>query len=201
MNPAHHLLSRQRPPLLPEIALWLLRPDVDLERRCDVLTADDHAPYWAFCWGSGQALARHLLDHPHEVAGRRVVDFGTGSGVVAIAAAMAGAREVIAVDIDPHARGYAERNARDNAVALTTAAETPDDWEVLLASDVLYETHNLQWIEQMAARGRRVLLSDPRRHADPRPKAEPIARHEARTLPDVDHPLRWAEIYAWGPEG
>lgn len=195
MNPDPELLALQRPPLLPEVVLWLLRPEVDLNRRCDVLTADGHAPYWAFCWGSGQALGRYLLDHPAEVAGKRVVDFGAGSAVAGIAAALAGASEVTAVDIDPHARRYALKNADENRITLRTAAETPAEWDVLLASDVLYETYNLAWISQMTGRGRTVLLADPRRHENPAPEAQPFLECDVRTFPDVDYPSRRAALY------
>ena len=103
-KPFGNEIALRRPPLCPEIALWLIDGQVDLEAECRGLHEGESPPYWAFCWGSGQALARWLLDHPDEVRGRRVVDFGSGSGVAGIAAAMAGAREVVAVDVDPAAR-------------------------------------------------------------------------------------------------
>jgi predicted nicotinamide N-methyase len=94
-------LDRRRPPLCPELELWLLGDDVDLEAACEELADGEAPPFWAFCWGSGQALARHLLDRPEIVRGKRVVDLGSGSGIAGLAAARAGAAHVLALDLDP----------------------------------------------------------------------------------------------------
>ena len=112
---------------------------VDLNARCQELLEGGYAPYWAFCWASGQALARHVLDHPELVRGKRVVDFGAGSAVVAIAAARAGAREVVAVDSDPRARRFAAHNAALNGVALAVSRARAGALDLMTASDVLYE--------------------------------------------------------------
>jgi predicted nicotinamide N-methyase len=187
---------RVRPlPLCPELQLWLLHDGVDLNARADELLRGGPAPYWAFCWGAGQALARHLLDHPELVRGRTVVDFGAGSAVAGIAAARAGAAKVIAVDIDPIALGMAEHNALLNQVALEVALAVPDEWDVLLASDVLYETGNEVWLARAAESGRQVYLSDPLRHGTPRPELEVIAEYTVRTLPDVDYPIQRALVH------
>jgi predicted nicotinamide N-methyase len=190
-------------PLCPELSLWLLHDGVDLNARADELLRGGPAPYWAFCWGAGQALARYLLDHPELVRGRSVVDFGAGSAVAGIAAARAGAASVIAVDIDPIALGMAEHNAALNGVALEVALEVPEHWDLLLASDVLYETGNEVWLARAAEGGRQVLLSDPLRHGTPRPELEVIAEYAVRTLPDVDYPIQRALIHrlASGPAG
>jgi predicted nicotinamide N-methyase len=153
------------------------------------------APYWAFCWGAGQALARYVLDHRELVAGRRVVDFGAGSAVAGIAAALAGAREVVAVDIDPIALQIARHNAELNGVTLATACDVPGDWDVLLASDVLYETGNERWLRTALETGREVLVSDPLRHGTPRPGLEVVHEYQVRTLPDVDYPVQRALIH------
>jgi predicted nicotinamide N-methyase len=181
--------------LCPELRLWLLHDGVDLERRADELLHGGPAPYWAFCWGAGQALARYLLDHPELVRGLGVVDFGAGSAVAGIAAAQAGAGHVTAVDIDPVALAMAEHNAALNGVSLAVSREVPAEWDVLLASDVLYETGNEHWLTTAATSGRRVLLSDPLRHGTPRPELEVIAEYEVRTLPDVDYPIQRALIH------
>lgn len=182
-------------PLCPELRLWLLHDGVDLNARADELLRGGPAPYWAFCWGAGQALARFLLDHPEWVRGKRVVDFGAGSAVAGIAAAKACASHVTAVDIDPLALRMAETNAALNGVQIEVAREVPEPWDVLLASDVLYETGNEVWLARAAQSGRQVLLSDPLRHGTPRPELEVIREYEVRTVPDVDYPVQRALVH------
>ena len=129
-------------------------------------------PFWAFAWAGGQALARYLLDHPERVAGRSVLDFGAGSGLVAIAAAKAGAASVVAAEIDHFAAAAVAANAalNEDAVAITTAdvldiVDAP--WEVVTAGDVCYERPMADrvtaWLRLVAARGALVLLGDPGR--------------------------------------
>lgn len=185
--------------LCPELRLLLLSDDVDLHKRVAEVFAIDTAPYWAFCWGSGQALARYLLDHPELVKDRVVADFGAGCGVQAIAAMRAGARAAVAVDIDPHALEACRRNAHLNGVELSVARELPSQYDVLLASDVLYEVGNRQLIEEQLARGRSVLVSDPLRPGNPRLSLEPCCAYEVRTIPDVDYPVHSAVIYHFAP--
>lgn len=192
-------LERRRPPLCPELELWLMSDAVDLEAGCHELADGEAPPYWAFCWGSGQALARHLLDHPEIVRGRRVVDLGTGSGIAAIAAARAGAREVFALDIDPTALRAAELNAAHNRVTLTTCAHPPDRFELVLAADVLYETGLRGWILEDARRQAPCLLADPGRPGTPVLDFPALATVEARTLPDVDSP-RTTVVLRWLPK-
>jgi predicted nicotinamide N-methyase len=154
-----------------------------------------YAPYWAFCWGAGQALARFILDNPGEVAGKRVVDFGAGSGVAGIAAARVGAKEVVAVDTDAKSRRFVELNARLNDVSVTVASKMPDQWDVMLVADVLYELPNSQWFKAFAQNGREVLVADPQRPRNPKLDIEPIARYQVTTQPDVDYPMCQAAIY------
>ena len=183
-------------PLCPELRLWLLHDGVDLNARADELLHGGPAPYWAFCWGAGQALARYVLDRPQLVRGQRVVDFGAGSAVAAIAAARAGAARVTAVDLDPVALEMAGHNAVLNGVSLQLSASVPDDdWDLLLASDVLYETGNEGWLARAAASGKQVLVSDPLHHGTPRPDLEVVAEYTVRTLPDVDYPSQRALIH------
>jgi predicted nicotinamide N-methyase len=185
--------------LCPELRLWLLSDDVDLHQRVAEVFAIDTAPYWAFCWGSGQALARYVLDHPELVRGRVVADFGSGCGVAALAALKAGARAAVAVDIDRHALVACRRNAALNEVELAVARELPQEFDVLLASDVLYEVGNRQLLERELARGRTVLISDPLRPGNPRLSLEPRCEYQVTTMPDVDYPTRSAVIYHLGP--
>jgi len=194
-------LEPRRPPACPELELWLLSDAVDLEGACGTLAAGEAPPYWAFCWAAGQVLARHLLDHPEQVRGRRVVDLGTGSGVAAIAAARAGAREVVAVDVDPVARGAARWNARHNGVAITTSAVVPDRYDLLLAADVLYETGLRRLILDDACRRAPCLLADPERTGTPPVDFPILARVEARTFPDVDSPQRTVVLRALPRQG
>ena len=188
-------LEYRRPPLCPELGLWLLGDQVDLESTCLRLGQVQAPPFWAFCWASGQAMARFLLDEPDRVKGRRVVDLGTGSGVAAIAAELAGADSVIAVDIDPEARAAAARNATSNNVELFTADTLPEEWDILLACDVLYEPSQWARLRNLAKSGRSVLVSDPERAASPRFEIPPLARYAVRTLPDVDPPAKSAAIF------
>ena len=183
-------LARRRPPLCPELELWLLGEDVDLDGGCEQLAEGEAPPFWAFCWGSGQALARYVLDHPERVRDKRVVDLGTGSGIVALAAARAGASEVIALDLDPQARRAALRNAELNDLTLTTSAEPPDGWDLMLAADVLYETGLRDWLLGPARDRGPILLADPGRTGTPRVDFPCLARIASSTFPDVDSPQR-----------
>ncbi|MAG29696.1 MAG: nicotinamide N-methylase [Deltaproteobacteria bacterium] len=181
-------LALRRPPLCPEIELWLLGDDVDLEAGCDELADGDAPPFWAFCWGSGQAMARFLLDHPERVRGLHVFDLGTGSGIVAIAAARAGAAEVVALDLDPRSRRAATLNAEHNGVTLRTTVSAPGSWDLMLAADVLYETGLREWVLGEARRRGPILLADPQRTGTPRLGLPELMRIEASTFPDVDSP-------------
>lgn len=187
-------------PLCPELRLWLLDGDVDLESECREL-GDAPPPYWAFAWGAGQALARYLLDHPHEVRGARVADLGAGSGVVAIAAARAGARRVTAVDLDAGARQAVRANAHANGVGVEVAAAPPEDCDLVLAADVQYEPGPREWLRARWSAGGPVLVAEPDRPGASAPALDPLLRVEARTFPDVDSPVRTAAIYRAGGAG
>ena len=151
--------------------------------------------FWAFCWGSGQALARHLLDHPETVSGKRVVDLGTGSGIVAVAAARAGASDVLAVDRDPQSRRAAELNAELNEVIIRTADEAPLDWDLMLAADVLYETGLRDWVLGEARDRGPILLADPQRTGTQLVDFPEIRRIPSFTFPDVDSPQKQVVLY------
>ncbi len=197
----HHLgafgrhLALRRPALCPEIELWLLDDEVDLEGGCQELLDGEAPPYWAFCWGSGQALARYVLDHPERVRDKRVVDLGTGSGIVALAAARAGAAEVIAIDLDPVSRSAAHLNALHNQLDITTTAAAPEQWDLMLAADVLYETGLRDWVMTVARSQAPILLADPQRTGTPTVEFPILADIEARTFPDVDSPQQKAVLH------
>ena len=152
-------------PLVPEISLYLVAEPVGLfDLTGGEFRSDEPPPFWAFVWAGGQALARYLLDHPEAVAGLRVHDEATGSGIVAIAAALAGAADVTATDVDPAAVQAAHRNAVANGVNLGTDGTAAD---VLLAGDAFYSpavapamTDHLRAARR---RGVDVLVGDPGR--------------------------------------
>ncbi|WP_433213532.1 class I SAM-dependent methyltransferase [Dactylosporangium sp. CS-047395] len=123
--------------LVPEIALDLAPKNVGLFDATGGYRSDTPPPFWSFVWPGGLALARFVLDSPSCVLGKSVVDIGAGSGIVAIAAAMAGARRVVAVDTDPAALAACVRNAAANKVELETARQ-PEVADVVLAGDVFY---------------------------------------------------------------
>ena len=162
------------PPLVPEIRLHLATEVTPIWQATEETLAHSALPppFWAFAWAGGQALARYLLDHPAEVAGRSVLDFGAGSGLVAIAAAKAGAACVLAAEIDHFAAAAIAANAalNDVAIAVKTAdvlASVDPRWEVVTAGDVCYERPMADrvtgWLRRLAARRLLVLLGDPGR--------------------------------------
>ncbi len=162
------------PPLVPEIRLHLASEITPIWEATEESLARGAVPppFWAFAWAGGQALARYVLDHPAEIAGRFVLDFGAGSGVVAIAAAKAGAAGVLAAEIDHLAAAAIAINATLNDVAVTvTTADVIDTadprWEVVAAGDVCYEQpmagRVARWLAALAGHGRLVLLGDPGR--------------------------------------
>ena len=154
-------------------------------------------PFWAFAWAGGQALARYILDNPATVAGRRVVDFAAGSGLVAIAAAMAGAAHVTASDLDPFALHAIPLNAAANGVADRITAEGRDligtDAPCVLAADIFYERDLAAavggWLGDLHRRGHTVLIGDPGRSYLPRERLVPVATYEVpvtRALEDAE---------------
>lgn len=159
---------------LHDIRLHLAGPSSGLARRFGAEAAE---PYWAFVWGGGLALARHVLDRPEVVAGRRVLDLGSGSGLVAIAAMTAGAASAVAVDIDPRAAVAARLNATLNGVVVETVTAdwldgpAPDGIEVVLVGDLFYEAglaeRALGFLRRCRAAGLEVLIGDPGRKTLP----------------------------------
>lgn len=153
--------------------------------------------YWVFCWASGQVLAAELLRNPQHVAGRRVLDFGSGSGVVAIAAALAGAREVVACDSDAHALHACAENAALNGVELTLAGAFDDvvgPVDVITAADVLYDRDNLSCLEQFLERSPRVLLADSRVRDFDFPPYATLFQAEATTWPDLEESAAFRQV-------
>jgi len=184
-------------PLLPEIRLHLATEVTPIWQATEESLARGAIPppYWAFAWVGGQALARWLLDNPKIVAGRTVLDFGSGSGQVAIAAAKAGARHVLAAEIDHFAAAAIAANAQlnDVAVEVTTAeiiGAADPDWEIVTAGDVCYEREMAErvvpWLRTLAAHGRLVLLGDPGRAYLPTAGLVELARYSVPTSREIE---------------
>ncbi len=193
--------TRLRPvPHAPEIALHVADEATALWQKTEEELQEIGLPppFWAFAWAGGQALARYLLDHPETVAGRRVVDFASGSGLVAIAAAKAGAAQVLASDLDAFALHAIPLNAAANGVA-ERIATTGDDLtgsgaamsaECVLAADVFYERDLGQavgdWLAGLHAAGRTVLIGDPGRAYLPKARLRPLATYEVPVSRDLE---------------
>jgi predicted nicotinamide N-methyase len=153
-------------------------------------------PFWAFAWAGGQALARHVLDHPTIVAGKGVVDFASGSGIVGIAAARAGAARVLAADIDPFCGAALALNAQANGVAVEFTGEDlldapPPAWaDVILAGDICYEKpladRVMSWLGAAKAGGATVLIGDPGRSYFPREGLVKLAEYQVPTTRELE---------------
>jgi predicted nicotinamide N-methyase len=193
---ARTFLRVQTAPLVPEVRLYLAAELVPLWEATEWRAgAPRQPPFWAYAWPGSQLLARHVLDQPALVQGRRVLDFGAGSGLAAIAAAQAGAAAVVAADLDPLAAAVQRLNADLNGVELarTTADLTEGAAEltdVVLAGDVCYErdaaARHLAWLRRLAASGTLVLLADPGRAYAPRDGLELISTRDVPTLHELE---------------
>jgi predicted nicotinamide N-methyase len=186
-------------PHVPEIRLHLASEAHELWLKTEDELAEIGLPppFWAFAWAGGQGLARYILDHPEIVSGKRVMDFASGSGLVAIAARMAGASEVLAADIDPWTETAVRLNAGLNGVDLGfTGADligSAVDQDVLLAGDVFYDRDFaavlVPWLERVAANGVTVLVGDPGRAYLPKDRLDACAVYEVpvtRALEDSE---------------
>jgi predicted nicotinamide N-methyase len=187
------------PPLVPELRLRLADEAVPLWRRTEEELGEMGLPppFWAFAWAGGQALARYLLDRPELVRGKRVLDFASGSGLVAIAAALAGAAEVEASEIDAFAAEAIALNAAANGVRVRVRAGdllgSDDGWDVALAGDVSYERDMAgavtDWLHGLARRGAQVWIGDPGRSYLARDRLERVAEYAVpvtRELEDAE---------------
>ena len=184
-------------PHAPEISLWLADEVTPIWRMTEEELGEMGLPppFWAFAWAGGQALARYLLDHPHEVAGKRVLDFAAGSGLVGVAAMKAGAADCLCADIDPFCEAAVAANARANAVTLTFVGHDllqapPPDVDVICAGDICYEKPMtdavLSWLGQARERGVRVLIGDPGRTYFPRTGLDFLAEYQVPTTRELE---------------
>jgi predicted nicotinamide N-methyase len=188
------------PPLVPEILLHLAEESLPIWQKTEEELGETNVPppYWAFAWAGGQALARYVLDHPALLAGKRVLDLGSGSGLTAIAAMKAGAAAVLASDIDRMALAAVHLNAALNGVVVSTTAEDllarpPAPYGVVLVGDLFYERGLAElvtrFIEQAAAQGALVLIGDPQRNYFPKGRFTAAAEYRVpvtRELEDAE---------------
>jgi predicted nicotinamide N-methyase len=185
------------PPLVPEIRLHLATEITPIWQASEDMLARGNVPppFWAFPWAGGQALARHVLDHRDIVAGKRVLDFGAGSGLVAIAAAQAGAATVTAAEIDDFAAAAIALNAALNGVAVAVATAdligtSGDAWDVVLVGDMCYEQPLAErltfWLRALAGDGVTVLLGDPGRSYVPTSGLTKLARYTVPTSRELE---------------
>jgi predicted nicotinamide N-methyase len=200
----------QAPPHAPELVLHLADEITPIWR----LTEEEldriglPPPFWAFAWAGGQALARYILDNPRIVAGKRVVDFASGSGIVAIAAMRAGAASVLAADIDVFCEAAISLNATANGVALDFTdvnlldAPPPTEAQVILAGDICYEnplaTRVLAWLAAARDAGATVLIGDPGRTYFPKDGLTKLAEYQVQTTRELeDFEVKKTSVWAF----
>jgi len=181
------------PFLVPEIKLHLASEVLPLWHKTEeeLVRIGVPPPYWAFAWPGGQALARYILDHPDLAAGKRVLDFGAGSGLVALAAAMAGARHVIAADIDPFAVAAIFRNAKVNALTVEAVDKdmigSRERFDLILIGDMCYERplaeRLIAWLKETQAD---ILLGDPGRTYFPKSGLTRLATYSVPTTRELE---------------
>jgi predicted nicotinamide N-methyase len=204
--------TRLRPvPGLEEIRLHLADEVLPLWHATQVETRDPDAPlpYWAFAWVGGLAIGRYLRDHPEVVAGRRVFDLASGSGLCAIAALGAGASAATGADIDAFAAASMELNARANGRRLTIVRddvldEPAPDVDIILAGDCWYEAglaeRVLPWLRRAQARGVEILIGDPGRRYLPADELVELATYDVQTTTELeDRALTTGRVYELRP--
>jgi predicted nicotinamide N-methyase len=187
----------QPPPHTPELVLHLADEITPIWTLTEEALAEIGLPppFWAFAWAGGQALARHVLDHPQIVAGKRVIDFATGSGLVAIAAMKAGAASVLAADIDVFCEAAVGLNAAANGVSVAFTEvnlldAAPPVADVILAGDICYEKPMAEavmaWLAQGRAAGAAVLIGDPGRTYFPKDGLIKLAEYQVATTRELE---------------
>lgn len=191
-------------PHVPEVRLFLASEITPIWHATEAWLAENNLdpPFWAFAWPGGQALARHILDNPSLVAGKRVLDFAAGGGIAAIACAMAGAARVEAAEIDPFALSAIALNAAQNGVAVHPVGDVvgaAGRWDLILCGDVCYEAamtgHIMPWLSGLTARAE-VWIADPGRRYLPPAGLVPFATYVIDTSLELeDRPRRDVVLY------
>lgn len=182
-----------------DIALWLIdAQNMDREFSPDETRRIlEEPPYWCFCWASGLVLAHWLAEKPEWVRGKRVLDFGAGSGIAAIAAAKAGAAEVVACDLDPLALDACRANAELNGVTLSYSDDffkEADRFDLIIVADVLYDRANLPLLDEFLSRGREALVADSRVRDFSHPLYHRLAILDGCTWPDLAEPAEFRHV-------
>jgi predicted nicotinamide N-methyase len=183
-------------PLAPEIRLHVADEATALWQKTEEELGEMGLPppFWAFAWAGGQALARFILDSPELVRERRVLDVASGSGLVAIAAALAGARIVEAADIDSFAAEAIRINAAANRVEVTPRlgdlVGCDEGWDIVLAGDIFYErdiaARMVAWLDALESRGAQVFIGDPGRSYLPVDRVEAVAEYRVRVTRELE---------------
>nr|WP_243434568.1 50S ribosomal protein L11 methyltransferase [Pseudomonas sp. 30_B] len=182
-----------------DIELWL----IDAQNMDRAFSPDEtrrileDPPYWCFCWASGLVLAHWLAEKPEWVRGKRVLDFGAGSGIAAIAAAKAGAAEVVACDLDPLALLACRANAELNGVELSYSDDffkEADRFDLIIVADVLYDRANLPLLDEFLSRGREALVADSRVRDFSHPLYQRLGILEGCTWPDLAEPAEFRHV-------
>ena len=183
------------PPHVPEILLHLAEESLPIWQKTEEELGQMNVPppFWAFAWAGGQALARYLLDHPEEVAGKTVLDLGTGSGLTAIAAKMAGAKSVLAADIDPLALASVRLNAAANGVAVSTTDRNLLDAPLEEFGDLFHERELADRVRACLAeagrKGTRILVGDPQRSYFPTHRFDRVAEYQVAVTRELEDAL------------
>jgi predicted nicotinamide N-methyase len=197
-------------PHVPEIRLWLATEITPIWQATETWLAERNIdpPFWAFAWPGGQALARHILDNPALVAGKRVLDFAAGGGIAAIACAMAGAHSVETAEIDPLALAAITLNAAENQVSIQVSGDVVGAacrWDLILCGDICYEApmtgHILPWLHRLAETAE-VWIADPGRSYLPKAGLRAFTRYVISTSLELeDRTSRDVTLYRVLPAG
>ncbi|MDX5366378.1 MAG: methyltransferase [Alphaproteobacteria bacterium] len=185
------------PPLVPEVKLHLATEIVPIWQMTEeeLEKSGLPPPFWAFAWAGGQALSRYILDNPEIVAGKSVLDFGGGSGLIGVAAAKAGAKSVISADIDQFAVEAITLNAKANDVQVEATAEDlvgveNRGWQIILVGDMCYERPLAErietWLRRLAGEGATVLIGDPGRTYLPKTGLEKLVSYAVMTTRELE---------------
>ena len=191
-------------PLTPDIQLYLLNEDYPQHNltREETQALMNEPPFWSFCWSSGQVLARWIMERKELVKGRAVLDFGSGSGIVAVAAALSGARKVLACDIDPVSLEAVSANADLNHVAIEVSKDfqsaAGEGLDVILAADVLYDVDIFPFVKRFPELASEVVLADSRVRDLSLEPYRKIGQGQAVTCPDLHEPEEYRQVSIYG---